>query len=1135
MTKEKKTKIKKWSLRIGLGTLAFAGGLAATFFLVPGRVNTIHFDTPAQEVPEETYFSRFVTRVLNTADVDNGEKMEGLVGQIKELTVEWPDNKVVVDGSLDFAMRNLNDFDVTVDLNVDYNGKAVDLGIGYTGRTFYLAFQDLFIKSSYNGTQDLLENLNYLFFNPDVPESEGLGISVDLDGVIDSLIGGFDINSLLSGGGDSGLSISFGEEVVVENKVEAPLSISLGEGKDPIELSLFVYKDTCDLAGASLKNVKIGDVSIKGDIVLDVFKDRPVYGFDNENYVGKHDYSTKNFIEVVNYKSWFKDIFKLINEETVGIDLAFSVDQDDGTGAVNIGQIDGSIDVDASKFVLPIPKVIDANTFGSNDIVVEKSIKRGADGEETLVETILDNLNAGIDLSVNRDTTHYADLNLTYAEQAAYVSLNEDVIKSKMDVETLNFVIDKVTQLVDGDGTEEARRIVRGEEKEEGLFDFITSSELITAIKSGHYEGIIDVLESISNNADGINLKLNLSSLGLGEDAKVELNLGATHNGEQGVTSLKCSDIKMAEGIFNLELNTRPYVAANIDKVLSDKDNYQDLNFAVGVFDQVTGILDSKKTGFKIEGSLLGEDKLGMSFDGQGQLDYGEKYGFGDIVIKNYNNAENVTEVSEIHPVSLYFDNTSENKEANEMKLAYGQHKALKGKLNVKSIEDIVAVGMKIFEANDRRFAKFLDPIMKIVNESVIGQIISTKDYLQLAERSFVKKIAQNLEGTCLDIVLSDKLFAGFVVGDLNIRLNFQVKDGKKQLKSLQILDLKLNETLGNKTVNCTISIEDFDPNRELPLDLNDNYLNFSSLSTLVQFGIDSTELNCYHLTANVALNLSVIEVANLKLDFWIEVVGEDTKVYGVFPNIPYIIIASNDANANVGSEFIFEPSKHYDISSDDSIGGYFHILRTEDHHGLFNRNFEQHYYRATSKAFVDNIATYLLAGVLDFRYDLVSQIGNIDLDTSTGAQEVEYMFKDDGFKYSEKNGVSSWDIGMNLDKVSGIEALKSLDATLSGEKMNVDGKDKYYFNALSGDLVVKASIVTINMHANIKLQDIDPTKKSWAEQCPDINARFEAICGIYNNMSASEKAAYDNDYLNKPKVDYSGKKIDSSFPSFLK
>ena len=1148
MTKERKQKIKKWSIRIGAGFLAFAAGLAATFFLVPGRIRNIVFDEPQIEVAEETHFSKFVTRLMNTIDSESDETMEGVVGTIDNLTVEWPQNKITIDGELALSMRNINDLDLTVDLSVDYNSKKVDLGIGYTDRTFYLAFNDLFIKSSYVNTQDVFDKIYQLFFNAEAPEDEGLGITLDIDDILDSVIGGIDIGSLTSGGSGGGLGITFGDEVEAgTNKIKAPLSITLGEGKEPINLSLFLNTETNDLCGVSLEKVEIGDVKINGGLTFDIFKDHKVYGFDNEMFDGIRDYSSKTFIEVVNYKSWFDDIFNLLNKKTVGIDLDFSVDQDDGSGRVNIGQIGGAIDVDASKFILPIPKIINSETFAKDNIVTTKVVKRGSNGEESVVDTILDNLNAGIGLSVNRGDTHYADLNLTYADQSAYLSLNKDVIKTKMDIQTLNLLISKISPLIEGSDEEVSKKLLRNETQEPeepGLFDFITSSELVTAIKSGKYDGIIDLIENISNTNNGINLKLNLSSLGLGENAKVELNLDATDNGEKGVTSIKCSEIQMAEGYFNLDLSTRNYKKESIETVLSDSDNYEPLDFAVGVLDQVSNILDSKKTGFELSGSLLGSDNLGMEFSGAGQLDYGERYGYGSLEIRNRTNPENPTKIKDedIHPIDLYVDNTTEDKEANSMKLAYGPTRKLKGQLSVKSLEDIVGVVIKLINNNlvDRRFAKFLDPIVKMIYESKIGQIISSKDYLQLAHDNFVKAINQENNGSYLQLVLGKDLFAGFLTEDLEIRLNFNKTEDSKTLESLEIVDLNLNETLGSKIVNLKVTLKDFDEEFKNPIKLTDTFMNFSSLATLMTFLIDSTELNSYHLTAHINAKLgSVITLLQFDLDFYIEVLGENTRVYGKFPNVPYIILASNDSNADVNTEFIFEPAKHYDPNSNDSVGGYFHILRNEDHHGWTNRNFEQYYYRATSKGFLDNIASYLLAACLDFKYALVSQIGEINLDSSA-TPVYENMFNNNGFvdKSNAASNKFEWDVDLNLGALTGIEAFNSLQAKLYGENETLDnGVEKSYLRKLEGKLPIQASIIKIEADATINLVDIDSKQNGWVGKQQFISDRYEAVVGIYNNMTSEEKASYDLTYLNQPKTPYQLKgnaRLDTTTPSIF-
>lgn len=1140
MKKDTRKKIGKWALRIGTGFLAFAAGLAATFFLVPNRVKNIVFDDPVFEPAEETHFSRFVSKVMNTIDAENDEKIEGVVGRINNLRVEWPNNYVAVDGALAFEMRNLDDFDLTVDLEIDYNTKEIDVGLGYVGKTFYLAINDDFlIKSSYTNSRTLLENVFHLFFDASVPAEEGLGITLDIDNIIDGLVGGIDINALLSGGGGSagGLGISFGEEVKSEETglIEAPLTITLGEDKDPIEIIMFINEETNDLAGVNLKSVKIGEISVSGELTFELFSGHDVLTPEDPNYEGKHrNIDGKEYIEVINYQSWFTDIFKLINKKVVGLDLEFSADQKEGDSAVNIGSVSGKIDVDASQFVLPIPKIINWETFATPEAepVVKRTVETDENGEATILEEVLDNLNVGIDLSVDKETNegidHYADVNLTYAEQNGYLSLNDDSLKAQISNKTINYLVSEITELVEGSEIERHRRAANGQE--EGPFDFITKSDLVTAIKTGHYEGIIDLIKEISSTPNGIKLALNLSSLNLGDNSLVELELDASNNGEKGVIGINCENIEMAEGIFNLKLNTRDYNPDTIQNVLNDKDSYDSLDFATGVFEQVAGILDSKQAGFSLSGSLLdGKDTdTGMYFDGRGQFDYGVKYGFGDIALhKRVGGGK----PDEDHPIQLYVDNTTQDPEVNAMKLAYGPNHKLKGKLNVRSLEDILALVGKIIDKKDPRFMKFLDPILNFISDSILVDIIRTKDWMALSKKSFVKSI--RVSGESLELDLSKDLFANFLAEDLVIALNLKNVGDTKHLQSVEIKNLCFSEILSYKVVNCKIEILDFDPSAEPTIDLNANYLDFSSIATLLEFGIDSTELNSYHLTANAHVNALTVFNINVPLDFYIEVNDKDTKVYGRIIKVPKVIIVSNDYLNLVSTEFLFEPAKHFDPSSSDTIGGYFHILRSEEHVG----GLEQYYYRATSGGFVDNILQYLLCSVINFRFALMKDIGDLNLDSEKNVTSYEDMFNENGFidKSSPADNKYEWDISMNLAKLSGIDALRSLDAQIYGSKVtNKNNEEKSYLNKLVASMLIKASIVNIEIDATIELKDIDPDAEGWSDQFPDISARFEKIVNIYNGLSTEKQEAYDDEYLDNPEPNYLVN-LDKSFPSFLR
>ena len=113
------------------------------------------------------------------------------------------------------------------------------------------------------------------------------------------------------------------------------------------------------------------------------------------------------------------------------------------------------------------------------------------------------------------------------------------------------------------------------------------------------------------------------------------------------------------------------------------------------------------------------------------------------------------------------------------------------------------------------------------------------------------------------------------------------------------------------------------------------------------------------------------------------------------------------------------------------------------------------------------------------------------------------------------------------------VDDLQSVgDLVLSGtftleqlSRIIADGKQTPAFFAENGN--------DLKISHTINLEDIDPSKHSWAEQFPDINARFEKVCNIYNGKTTSEKESYDQTYLNKSDK---GCRIylDSSMPSIL-
>ena len=143
-------------------------------------------------------------------------------------------------------------------------------------------------------------------------------------------------------------------------------------------------------------------------------------------------------------------------------------------------------------------------------------------------------------------------------------------------------------------------------------------------------------------------------------------------------------------------------------------------------------------------------------------------------------------------------------------------------------------------------------------------------------------------------------------------------------------------------------------------------------------------------------------------------------------------------------------------------------------------------------------------------------------------------MFQENGYLDKSKPSENSyeWDVKMNLDKVSGIAALKTLTAELYGSKVpDTNGEDRCILNKLHGVLVVDATLTTISLNATIYLKDIKPGVGSWKEdeKFNVVDQRFERICNIYKNATDAQKQTLDNASPTQP---FTLSNFDSKIPS---
>lgn len=1154
--KKEKSKFVRNLPKIGTGVMVFAASLAGTYFLIPKQTRVIDLTPKMIEggngnsiMPD--HFQLFVNRLKRDVGLSEEEVKvyNGLTASFDNFKVSYTTenssaiNNIAVDGDIEFLMKGLKDIQFNVALDVDYNGKNIPLEIGYNNATVFFGLKDLRLKCSSTTAPELIDVMKECF---EASVEEG-GLNIDLDrlidekinGVFDNLFNNIDLGSLMSTMGEGELAPSFSiteEQDIVTNDWDFTISVILKEKdevteeitENPINIVITTTEEYA-LKRVDLGTINLGNVTISGALNLEVVPNLKV--LSPENPLSPAYNESYTYHEIVNYKGWIRRIADLLGEDEQKFALSFALDLDQketsNTKAISISDIarlEGSINVDFSDLIdwdnfEYLNKDTEEEEIGVNP-GTSGAAKRGLlsskdNGEESLVDRILNKVTLGLNVNfIGQNDVNYGNLSISYVDGAGYLNLNEStdsntkskssVLKAKLDTETFNWMLNELPEMFSS---------LSGDENDssiENLFSFITDSDFISGIKDGDYSVVLDVLSNLSNDDEKIYLGLDLSSLGLGDDASIDLTLDSRYEEEldNKVLSLNIKNIAFGDFELNATIENEEYTPVVVDEA----ESYDSLSFLPGVFDQVSGILNSKQAGFEISGSVLDDAGVGIELDGKGQFDYGNKFGFGDMTIKQYK--YNHDSVWYTHEMALDVDNQGNDYKQNNVRMIYGNrdgNKNIKAQLTVQSILDIVDT-VKTFldeSGDDDRFTKFLEPIMASFTSGAIGDAINNKDYLRFVKNDLLKEVKQYDNGTTLRIVVG-----GDVLGlgsDIVLNVKLADKDDSKVIDYLELDNLVIGEEGAEKNINLKVSLKDYDPNRVSPCDHNATYMSLDSVATLLQFGINTTQMGYYKLTANIDVNALLIlnfDLSNITVHIVVD--GKNVKIYGLIPDIKLTTFGSIQDNIGLTtrsaqSEFTFKTYSDNDPNKTDDIGGYFDIKRTVKS-GIFSVSTNVYHYRSTSKNFMDNILTYLLVDLLSIKSSLVNMIGDLNLskDDEPAATDFTNLFTDTGFQYNEAK--KEWDVGLNLNEVTGIDALREAEIKITG----VEKEGKGYLSKLVADLSIQASLVSIEIGATITLDTSNIGATDWPSS---IQSAFDTIVNVSFSSSVLNKP---NSYLTK-------------------
>ncbi len=1188
--KPRMKKTLKRAAIITTGVFAFVGTFLGGYMVTPNRTKYIDVSV---DTPAPTAFGQFVEKI--TRDVGLGEDHSAnnyLSASFDNLVLKYKMNEdsqfvntIAVDGGVDFRMSDLSlsGIEFSIDAEADYNGKKLPLTLGRFRKDVYFGLKDMKMKFTDFSTENLIYQYWYAFARyahldfPKLMENLGTLLTDKIGGLIDGLMnppedttknkgmedatGGLDVMSLISN--------------PKEELIDGHWHITLGEDGGDMQIEL-ITNEEFTLERVNLGTISVGNLEVSGAVNIDL-----------KNYDEFTSPAAGNdYVEVFNYTGLTHNIAKLLMEDgqhqKAGFEFSLDLDNNDYdsvnkvTNRIDIAKINGSLNVDFDKLLDLSQYTLDEN--GSSR--VDEETNNEPEEERTISDIIND---VGFNFQLNllgQQDIEYANLDLSFAEGEGYVRFNEQedanhnkkaVMKLKVDTPTMNRLVDMIPDMMDQASGEE-----QGSSSLDTLTSFLTD-DLAECVEKGDFSFVLDMLETLENDQDGIHLGLNLSQLGIGENARVDINVkndarypnfNDVYNDENLSEDQKeeiFSNVETLDNLSKFEISAEnitfgDYVA-NVnaktskfaDVELGSRNDYQSVKFIPDIIDQISDFTNTKKTGFVLNGSMKDSAGLGMTFTGKGQLDNNDtvKEGYGNLEIKQYKYRPNT--VWATHKIALNVTNLASNVEQfyndkgelisqsnnNLARFVYGDptgSKNIKGKMRLQTFSDILDI-IKTFAndfGSDPKFTKFLSPILDLLGLGVVGDIIDSKDYVHLASNQLLKEISVINNGKTIRIVISKELlnFPSDITLDVGLKGDYD--SDNQGLSSLDIVNFNLGNGDSAKTINMHFELTDYDTSFVDVVDKNPNtkYMDLDSVKVLVDLGINTSKPNYWHLGADANVNalLGALNIDLKNINFYIFVDGEKAKVYGKFGSIPTSSLYTQDygllkTGHSMSSEMSFES---YNDEEHNGVSGEFNIHRTLDETSTTLQNwslktkhtYQEYHYRSDGKHFLDDIARYLLGGVIGINNSYISKLGGDNASTSTTEREAgdfTNTFTDTGLSYTTRGSGDSlehvFNVGLNLDELTGISVLHELEAEITSKRyqyLNTNQKIDV-LNKLTATLKVLLD-VKVTFTATVKNVEFAPSA-ALAAWNTNGQANLERLSGEINGVTIGTNSQYYNNF----------------------
>lgn len=467
---------------------------------------------------------------------------------------------------------------------------------------------------------------------------------------------------------------------------------------------------------------------------------------------------------------------------------------------------------------------------------------------------------------------------------------------------------------------------------------------------------------------------------------------------EEKILAVDIDNLSYGGFVVNCSLEVKDYVEFNFNK-----ENFVAVDPAISLIDTVEKLIEQNSFGIRFNASIEDGDETTKDVTLNGLFQFKLKQGEEKRQFDCGSGVLNIVDKDD-YDHKIIADAKSEGK----VLLEYNDK--VHAKFDNTTVDSIIDLATKLYNEKDDHFMELFGNLLDSAKSTPLNQIIEG-DYGLLLETDII---------TSLNVTSSEVTVGvnGALIGsdDMNITINIRYDD--KSIKGLDLLDV----SFGGKIMNISLDLFDYDESlvSNYTLTETSDYIDLSTLSVLLQLGINTSEFNYYHMSGTIGLEL--LEFIGKEMNFDLKILNDagHVKVLGHITNVPAIMYACE--NVTLLNQLTFDREAYFMF--DNEGDGMFHICR-HDSWGLISTTNKYVYGKYTTEYFLDNIITIMCKDLLGLGESIVKRINNIE------AREGQIIYEDiiEGYEY--KSDEKSYNFAINLAKIALNDDLGTLSLTL--------------------------------------------------------------------------------------------------------